>query len=446
VSLLPSPVFRFSATRHTPAILAGCFLLLCCLPSAVFSQENDKDLKDVIRKWRKDTTDILSPELQIGKNYISVLPVIGYAPANGFVIGSAVSITRLVDKAPTNPSSGLINLQLTSKKQFIINARSKIYLKDNVWFLQGDWRILFFAQPTYGLGINNSGASKFLIHVNGLETSNSQIEQPMRFNYFRFYEDVVRQVGKGHWYIGAGVAIDKLYSIKDEKLDLDSSDGTHFFTSHYGYSKFKGFPTENYATTGFNLNVLTDTRDNVANCYKGYFASVSFRFNPTWWGSDQQSTMLLYDVRYYIGLSRERPRHVLAFWSYGNFVTGGNVPYLTLPSIGWDTYNKSGRGYIQGRYRGLDMVYGEVEYRFPISRDNFIGGVTFVNATFARGLDVNDQTLEVTEQELFEKVAPGVGAGLRLQMDKRARVNLTIDLGYGADHSSGIYFNLQETF
>ena len=97
------------------ATLALCTLLLLGLPTAVFSQEEDKDLKDVIRKWRKDSTEIISPDLQIGKNYISILPVIGYAPANGFVFGSAISITMLVDKPPNNPSSGLINLQLTSK-------------------------------------------------------------------------------------------------------------------------------------------------------------------------------------------------------------------------------------------------------------------------------------------------------------------------------------------
>ena len=424
-------------------------LLLLFLPFIVRSQEENKDLKDVIRKWRKDTADIdLNPELQIGKNYISVLPVIGYAPANGFVIGSAVSVTRLVDKAPTNPSSGLINVQLTSKKQFIINARSKVYLKDNIWFLQGDWRILFFAQPTYGLGVNSTGSSnEYLLHLNGLETETSPVEEPMRFNYFRFYEDVVRKVGKKHWYIGAGVAIDKLYSIRDEKLNLDSTAGPIYVTNHYAYSKLKGFNTENYATTGFNVNVLTDTRDNVGNPYKGYLFSVSFRFNPDWWGSDQQSTMMLYDARYYWGLSKARPRHVLALWSYGNFVTGGNVPYLTLPSIGWDTYNKTGRGYIQGRYRGLDMIYNEVEYRFPISKDNFIGGVTFVNTTFVRGIYFDESTgTIVEEQKLFGKVAPAGGVGMRLQMDKVARVNLSVDIGIGADNSSGIYFNLQETF
>src|SRR5262249_38281247 len=160
------------------------------------------------------------------KNYISILPVVGYAPANGFVIGAAVSLSRLFAAAPTNLSSGLINLQLTSKKQFIINVRHKAYLKDNVWFLQGDWRILYYAQPTYGLGINYSGGNKYLFHLNGSDVEdvpqdNVPPQENMRFNYVRLYEDVVRRIGNGRWYVGAGLAVDDHYGIRDEKLNLD---------------------------------------------------------------------------------------------------------------------------------------------------------------------------------------------------------------------------------
>lgn len=407
------------------------------LPFATFAQEDgSKDLKDVIRGWRKDTTKTFNPEIQIAKNYISVLPVIGYAPANGFVIGAAVSLSRLFAAAPTNLSSGMVNLQLTSKKQFIINARSKIYLKDNVWFLQGDWRIMFFAQPTYGLGINNSGGNEFLLNLNGLETGTSPAAEPMRFNYLRIYEDVVKRIGNGRWYVGLGIAMDHHYSIRDEKLNLDSATAPAYFTNHYAYSIQHGFSTENYVTDGFNINVLTDHRDKIENTYRGYYASVSFRFNPEFMGSSKQSTMTLYDVRYYIGLSPLRKRNILALWSLGNFVTSGDVPYLALPSLGWDTYNRSGRGYIQGRYRGLSLVYTEAEWRFSLSQNGLWGGVAFVNNTF-----VSSET-----QKLFEKTAPGVGVGLRITMDKLTRTNLGVDLGYGLDNSSGIYFNLQETF
>ena len=184
------------------------------------------------------------------------------------------------------------------------------------------------------------------------------------------------------------------------------------------------------------MNILTDTRDVIANPYSGYYAALCVRVNPKIFQYSQSSVMLSYDVRYYWGLSREKKRRVLSFWSWGAFVTAGAVPYLALPSIGWDTYNRSGRGYIQGRYRGLSMVYAETEYRFPISGNGLWGGIAFLNCTFASG----------QEQQLFEKAAPGLGVGVRIKMDKLARVNLTADIGVGLDKSSGIYFGMQEVF
>ncbi len=94
---------------------------------------------------------------------------------------------------------------------------------------------------------------------------------------------------------------------------------------------------------------------------------------------------------------------VLAFWTWGQFVTSGNVPYLALPSIGWDTYGRSGRGYVQGRFRGTNMVYGESEFRMPISRNGLFGAVAFINATTASN--------PLTSQALFDSLAPGYGLG-----------------------------------
>jgi hypothetical protein len=400
------------------------------------AQVESKDIKDVTKKWKKDTTRTLRPKLEIGKSYISILPVVGYAPANGFLAGGVMSISRLFGPDPTKLSSGMINAQVTTKGQFIINARSKIYLNSNRWFLQGDWRMLFFKQPTYGLGINNTGGNKYLLAMNNLEENTPPEAEPMSFNYLRIYEDVVRKIGNSDWFVGAGISVDRHYDIRDEKLNTDSAIGPVFITNHYAYSVSKGFSPKEYFTTGFNLDVMTDTRDNISNAYKGYYGLLSFRVNPYFSKSSQQSTMLFYDLRYYWGLSKAKPRKVLAFWTTGSFVMSGNVPYLALPSIGWDTYNRSGRGYIQGRYRGLSMVYAEAEYRYPISKSGLFGGVFFVNTTFASS----------TDQKLFSKTAPGIGAGFRMMMDKLARVNLTVDLAYGLDHSSGIYFSMQETF
>jgi len=418
------------AIKH---FLSAIFLVLSFHSSA---QTESKDFTDVIKKWKNDTTFSTSLELAVGKNYVSILPFVGYAPANGFLVGGVVSLSKLLAPPPTKLSSGMMNVQVTTKKQLIINVRSKIYTADNKWFLQGDWRMMFFTQPTYGLGVNNSGGNKYLVALNNLPENELPEGEPMKFNYLRIYEDAVRKIGNSIFYAGGGVAFDKHFKIVDERLDTNTASENFYITNHYAYSVHEDFDPEQYYTAGLNLDVLVDERDNIANPYKGYYASITFRFNTKLSRSTQQSTLSYYDVRYYLPLSKKWPRKVLAFWSHGTFIYSGNVPYLALPSLGWDTYNRGGRGYIQGRYRGLSLVYMEAEYRFPISRDGLMGGVVFLNNTFA----------ESTDTKLFENAAPAAGFGFRLKMDKAARVNLTVDLGYGLDNAYGIYFGMQEAF
>jgi len=331
----------------------------------------------------------------------------------------------------------MLNFQVTSKRQFIVNARSKIYLPGNKWFLQGDWRLLLFTQPTYGLGINNSEFNKTHIYTNNMDlVGDDTLAEPMNFKLIRFYEEGSRKLGNSHFYAGLGIMVDQHFDIVDERLDTLSESPDYFITNHYKYSDTNNFNPKQYGTNGIKFTLLTDTRDNISNCYKGYYASISLLNNLKIGTNSKQSMQLLYDARYYLGLSKKNPRHVLAFWSWGNILLNGEVPYLALPSIGWDTYNRSGRGFIQGRYRGLSMAYNEVEYRFPISKNGLFGGVLFVNATTASNYS----------KKLFDKTAFGRGAGVRMQLDKRARTNLTVDIGLGADRATAIYFNLQETF
>jgi len=412
-------------------------IILLLMHGRSFSQADSKDFTDVVAQWKKNPISKINNELVVGKTYYSVLPVVGYAPANGFLIGGAISFSRLFGHPPTNMSSGMLNFQVTSKRQFIVNARSKIYLSGNKWFLQGDWRLLLFTQPTYGLGINNSEFNKAHIYVNNMdETGDDTLAEPMKFKLIRVYEEVSRRLGNSHVYAGLGIAVDQHFDIIDERLDTVDGSPTYFLTNHYAYSDTNNFNPAHYGTNGIKFTLLTDTRDNISNCYKGYYASISLLTNLKIGKNSQQSMQLLYDARYYLGLSKKNPRHLIAFWSWGNIVLNGNVPYMALPAIGWDTYNRSGRGFIQGRYRGLSMVYNEAEYRFPISKNGLFGGVLYVNATTASNYS----------KKLFDKTAFGRGAGIRMQLDKRARTNLTVDIGLGADRATAIYFNLQETF
>jgi hypothetical protein len=408
---------------------------LIILTNLSFAQVVNKDFIDVVHDWKKDTTVRAEKEMEVGKNYLTILPIVGYGPAFGFLAGGAVSFTKLLGQAPTKASSALANFQVTTKKQFILNVRSKLYLDQNKWFLQGDWRLLLYNQLTYGIGINLTEADKGLPNASA-DGSTEIIGESMKFKQIRFFEDVAHQLGNSNFYAGLGIAVDQYFGIDDQLLDTVANSPNYFITSHYSYSGEKKFDPRQYGTNGFKITILTDTRDNIANAYGGYYASLSLVNNLKIGNNSKQSTQLHYDGRYYLGVNKDRPRQVMAFWSYGLFLLAGEIPYLALPSIGWDTYNRSGRGYIQGRHRGLNMVYNEAEYRFPVTKNGLIGGTVFVNTT-----NMSSQT-----QNLFERTAIGYGLGFRMQVDKLARTNLTIDFASDGRHLDGIYFNLQEAF
>ena len=122
----------------------------------------------------------------------------------------------------------------------------------------------------------------------------------------------------------------------------------------------------------------------------------------------------------------------------GNFAPEGEFPYMILPATAYDQRSRSARGYTQGRYRGNNLLYGEAEYRFPLSQCGGIwGGVLFLNATTA--------STAPKSLKLFDSVKPGYGLGLRIMVDKKTRTNLAIDFGFG-DKSSGFYLAASETF
>ena len=127
---------------------------------------------------------------------------------------------------------------------------------------------------------------------------------------------------------------------------------------------------------------------------------------------------------------------MLAFWSYDWLTLDGKPPYLTLPTTAGDTYNNLGRGYIQGRYRGKNLVYLESEYRFGITSNGLIGGVVFANA----------QSFTEENNNRFEVISPGWGAGIRIKLNKFSKTNVCLDYGFGTHGSRGLFANLGEVF
>lgn len=444
--LIPNIYFKIGKRNYGRFIIPLIFIFIFFFHhNSAFSQDSvsvkkdstsievceQRDLPDLISKWRGKTK-----EKKDKTGSLLLVPVIGSNPATGFSFGVAGQYAFRGKGEHSLYSSINGSATYTTKNQFMFQVKNNIFLKNDKMFLSGDWRIFIFSQATYGLGTNSpeGGALDYQFGLNGWESSDDSLAQPMKFNHYRFHQTVSWMVKKSI-YIGFGYHLDVMNHIIDEKLDTVNQP---LYTSHYLYSRKYDFNIQEYLISGLSFNAAIDTRDNLVNPYKGYYANFNWRLNPEFLGTRHTANLLSVEWRSYHGLSKRNPRHLLAFWLMGNYSENGRLPYLILPALGYDQRGRAGRGYTQGRYRGTNMMYGETEYRFPISPcGGILGGVLFANVT--------STTNPVSKEKLFTYFAPGYGFGLRMMVDKRSRTNLQIDFGFGKN-SSGVYFGAAETF
>ena len=162
---------------------------------------------------------------------------------------------------------------------------------------------------------------------------------------------------------------------------------------------------------------------------------MQFRDNLKLIGSDANWQSLLMDARFYLRPSK-KSRNVLAFWAYCNLTLSGTPPYFDLPASGMDTYDNTCRSYVEARYRGLNMIDAEAEYRFGLLKNGLLGGVVFFNAS----------TFSEWPDNRLERINPAAGLGLRIKMNKKSKTNLCVDYGFGVEGSRGFAFNLNEVF
>lgn len=381
-----------------------------------------KTILEIFKK--KDSVYVVKPTKN---NFFLVIPAIGSQPATGFFFGAVAQYTFKGKQDSAKYSIANLGITYTTKKQWLVNVKNNILLKNNKIFLSGDYRLYIFSQPNYGLGTN------IIPHRSKQEGfSIDSIAEPMDYDYFKFHQTVSFEVYK-NFYVGGGINLDWYQNIKDR--DLDVANGQ--FTYHYNYSQKHGFSDTQYFLNGMSLNLVYDSRDNQVNSTRGWFANINYRFNPVLFKNQEYSNVLFAEYRHFIPLSSKNERYILGIWTYGQFVTRGKVPYLNLPAIGWDQRSRSGEAYTQGLFRGNGLIYLSTEFRFPITCNQMLSGTVFTNFVTASNVDNNTA--------LFSSIQPAAGIGLRILIDKATRTNLIVDYAWG-NNSKGFYLNAGETF
>ena len=303
----------------------------------------------------------------------------------------------------------LTSITYTQYNQILFPLAATIWSKNNKYMFSVDYRFLKYPSTTYGIGARTTENDAYTLN----------------FNCVKLHQSVLRKV-YNNFYVGLGFFYDHFWDIKE----VDPPVGVHTSYERYGNQK-------KATAAAIAVRVLYDSRRNPVNATNGHYASIVFRPNYTFLGSDNNSKSLQIDYRKYFSIGGN-PRHVLALWSFDWLTLGrGKQPYFLLPSTGWDDQYNTGRGYVQSRFRAKNLIYTEAEYRFGLTNNGVLGAVVFVN-TQSYSKTLGNQQLSV--------IAPGCGAGLRIKLNKHSNTNLAIDYGFGQRGSKGIFLNLGEVF
>ena len=177
---------------------------------------------------------------------------------------------------------------------------------------------------------------------------------------------------------------------------------------------------------GFGGDLVWDTRDHIFFPNKGSYQYFKIMLYPRI--DDFVFYTVELDLRHYNAIT---PDHVIAGNIYFNFARG-EIPFYKLPALGGQ--NRM-RGYFEGRYR--DLTYGMMQLEY---RQYFWWRLGFI--VFGGIGDVAEDLLQVK----FEDLKYSYGLGLRYLFNKKEKVNLRLDLGFGQDGNSGIYFGIEEAF
>lgn len=371
-----------------------------------------KDLIDIARRVIKTKSAPRTDTVAVRKIYFSILPISSSEEgATKAIITSTTAGFYLGERSTTKLSSVTFTPYFNFTGRYGLPIRSNIWLNDNEWNLRGDTRFLVYPINTWGLGGNQPESDSFQLN----------------YKYFRFYHSALKRITP-YFFVGLGYDLDDYID-----LDVTPSDVNAFkkFTNYkYGTSE-----DENSISSGPTFNLLFDTRNNSINPTPGCYANIIYRYNTTPLGSDNNWQSLYIDLRKYISLTHSGPKNQFAFWTYYWTSLTPGTPYLNLPSIGMDPYQRSGRGIQQSRYRGQRICYFETEYRRDITANGLLGFVLFSN--------INSVTQPNTNRFVYWH--PAGGGGLRIKFNKKSDTNVCIDYGFSKNYST-VQVNLGEAF
>ncbi|TVQ40341.1 MAG: hypothetical protein EA384_03540 [Spirochaetaceae bacterium] len=320
------------------------------------------------------------------------LPVVGYSPEDGLILGGAALFFRVPQPgAPTDTVS--TNLIYGTAGTFAFNIVTDHRVGDGL-ILQTEARAARSVGEFYGVGMHADNKEQF---VQLKLESGASLLFPVR----------------------PRVAVGPSYQLSYLNILETDSDGT------LATGEVRG--SDYIVATGPGARAVYDSRDSNIYPTRGAYVDLDVRGYPLWLGASDTFWRSLLDARYFVSLA---PSLILGGQTV-LLLSGGDVPFQVLPTVGGG-YRL--RGILDGRYRDNVAFSTQVELRYPILWR--FSGTAFLGAgRVAAGLD------RLAPDEL----AVAGGLGLRFAVDRDQRLNIRVDMAHDGEELS-MYVNFQEAF
>ncbi len=362
-------------TRYKSRLI---LLVFICFPLFSFAINTEKDST----KTRK----------------LGVLPVpaFGYAPETRAYIGAVCLFTfHLKHDSITRISSAKLEFNYTQNKQMIISAAWSVWSRNNDFFFKGDNSFQKFPENYWGIGNSTAEINKELYSANRIELDNA------------FYKKFAQ-----NFYAGIGCRFQNISAMKYE----DNSNLSKIKNGGRGIA------------SGVILSTFFDSRKNPLNPEgKSKYLAVSFSFFDKLFGSNFMFNRIETDARFYINTGKKQ---LIAIQNH-NIFNSGLPPFRMMALLGSDS---DMRGFYRGRYRDINYISLQTEYRLTIYRRWGI-------AVFAGLGDVFLKTTDLA----FSKLKYSAGAGMRFKIDRKENINLRLDYAI-SNNTSGFYVVFGEAF
>jgi D-alanyl-D-alanine carboxypeptidase len=392
------------------ADFSGAFSYYCSeLDVYLTGTTNQINETAAVQRMVKDMVATLRASLPSDKPYYYkpgkfLSPLVGYAGETDLQLGANYTF---LFKPKNNMQRDLrtsyaqVTAIYTLKNQIDVNGGFNIFSDQDRWNFTGLAQFTLFPLNYFGIGNNTQKETMELATYKAIEL-NTQ---------------VLRKI-TGRWYAGAGYRYVNNYDFENVANGL--------------LETARPFGWQGSQSSGIQMLIRQDSRDNIINASKGYYLNVEFAPYRKSLGSSSDYEKLTIDFRNYYSLRKNDPyKSIIASQLYveSNF---GTVPFTDMGYLGGVN---TMRGYLLGRFIDKKYVAFQTEYRHKLNY--WLGYTAFVGIgnVYSKWSDFSFSSLKLSG-----------GMGLRINLEPKERFNLRIDMGYGENNSSNLIITFIEAF